>query len=70
MISHILRMECPLCGHATSIGVSDEGLVKYFYEHKTVQEAFPELSASDRETILNGICKACQDEMDSLDEEE
>ena len=70
LLNHVLRRECPLCGCATLVVVSDEGLVKYFYEHKKVQEAFPELSASDRETILSGICKDCQDKMDSLDEEE
>lgn len=70
MMNHVLRRECPLCGKITSVVVSDEGLAKYFYEHALVQEAFPELSPSEREVILNGICFECQERIDSLEEEE
>lgn len=53
---------CPFCGHANEVEVNeidyldwDDGLL--------VQDAFPYLSADEREMLITGICPTCWDKM-------
>ena len=53
---------CPQCGKPHTIEVKS----KDYYEYKLgkhVQEAFPYLSADEREMLLTGLCKKCWDKL-------
>lgn len=60
---------CPFCGTETEIAVSASD---YFYwqEGKLAQDAFPYLSADERETLISGICPSCWKSMFPPEEEE
>ena len=54
--------QCPFCGHGNEVEVNeadywdwDDGVL--------AQDAFPYLSASEREMLISGICNQCWDKM-------
>lgn len=62
---------CPMCGHANEVEVNeadywdwDDGML--------AQDAFPYLSADEREMLISGICPTCWNKMFSCvnDEED
>ena len=60
---------CPFCGKKTEIQIEE---AQYFnwLSGAMVQDAFPTLSATDREVLLTGMCPKCQDSIfDSGDDE-
>jgi hypothetical protein len=54
-----LCVECEQECHTAP--VRKEQVDRYESGHLLVQEAFPELSANDREFIISGICPECWD---------
>ena len=60
---------CPFCGkeHAVEVSAAD------FWEWNDgalVQDAFPYLSANEREILISGICPTCWDKMFPPEEDE
>lgn len=60
---------CPFCGKKTEIQIEE---AQYFnwLSGAMVQDAFPTLSATDREVLLTGMCPKCQDSIFGSDDEE
>ena len=60
---------CPFCGRANEVEVNEMDYLDW-QDGKLAQDAFPYLSASDREMLISGICSDCWDGMFGIDEEE
>ena len=60
---------CPICHETAVVKVNFEDYLAW-NEGKLIQEAFPYLSANDRERVKTGICPSCWEKMFSDDEEE
>ena len=50
---------CPFCGHANEIAVNEEDYFDWAFDGALVQDAFPYLSADEREMLISGICPTC-----------
>lgn len=59
---------CIMCGKQHSLEVSNQGYVAW-YSGMNIQDAFPELSADDRELLMTGTCPECWDKLFGDDEE-
>lgn len=55
----IKKIKCPFCGSTTEIAVPIDGLIAW-EDGALVQNAFPRLSATERETLISGMCLSCQ----------
>ena len=53
---------CPFCGKANEIEVNEMDYLDW-KDGKSVQDAFPYLSADKREMLFSGICPTCWDGM-------
>jgi len=53
---------CPFCKAEHYVMVADDDYAAYL-DGMSVQDAFPYLSANERELIMTGICPACWDDM-------
>ena len=53
---------CPFCGHANEIAVNDADYWNW-QDGMMAQDAFPYLSADEREMLISGCCPACWDKM-------
>ena len=60
---------CPFCGKAHEIAVNEMDYLDW-QDGKLAQDAFPYLSASDREMLISGICSSCWSGMFGTGEEE
>ena len=61
---------CPFCGHANEVEVNEEDYWDW-QDGALVQDAFPYLSADEREMLISGICPKCWDNtFNTFDEEE
>jgi len=49
---------CPRCQGVVTLKVTRDGLEKY-KKGVFIQDAFPELSDSDRERLMSGFCPTC-----------
>lgn len=60
---------CPFCGKKTEIQIEE---AQYFnwLSGAMVQDAFPTLSATDREVLLTGMCPKCQESIFGSGDEE
>ena len=58
----ILTMKCPFCGREHEVDVNEQDFVNYL-AGDFAQEAFPYLSATQREQIISHICPKCQEEV-------
>lgn len=52
---------CPFCGHANEIAVNEADYWDW-QDGALVQDAFPYLSADEREMLISGICPTCWEE--------
>lgn len=57
-----INVPCVLCGVTNSIECSKDGYRKW-QGGALVQDAFPELDASQRELLISGVCPTCWDNM-------
>lgn len=53
-----VECECPFCGRS-SIVVVDFDDFQQWCNGKLAQDAFPYLSAKEREKLISGICPSC-----------
>lgn len=53
---------CPFCGRTSSIIVKASDYFDW-QDGTLAQDAFPYLSASEREMLISGICLTCWDDM-------
>lgn len=60
---------CPFCGKDYYITVDFNDYEKW-QAGELIQNAFPYLSANEREALKTGICAECWDKMVSFDDEE
>lgn len=61
--------KCPFCGEYHEVLVSEADLAAW-QGGELVQNAFPYLSADEREILISGICSDCWSKMFSEDEED
>lgn len=67
-LNHIVI--CPMCQCENTIRIDREGAIKYS-EGALIQNAFPNLTESERELLLTGICDTCWDlTMKDLDDDD
>ena len=50
---------CPFCGNVSTLIVPTDGFIAW-QDGSLVQNAFPALSADEREILISGICEDCQ----------
>jgi len=53
---------CPFCGHANEVEVNEMDYLDW-QDGKMAQDAFPYLSADEREKLISGCCPQCWDKM-------
>lgn len=58
-----IRCVCPMCGDTKVIDVDREKFMSVKEGSVHIQDAFPEMSADDRERLLTGICPTCWNAM-------
>ena len=58
-----LETVCPFCGRVSEVDVYEEDYYAWNSGNKLVQDAFPYLSADEREMLISGICPSCWDSM-------
>lgn len=51
---------CPFCHKETSVVVEMKDFFDW-HNGKLAQDAFPYLSATERESLISGMCPSCQD---------
>lgn len=54
--------QCPWCGKEYTFNVPITGYTAW-RNGALIQDAFPTLTAEEREYMLTGYCKACQDKL-------
>ena len=59
---------CPFCGHAHGVFVNEADYWDW-QDGALAQNAFPYLSADDRELLISGICPTCWNKVFGSDEE-
>lgn len=60
---------CPICRKETEITVRFEDFLAW-QEDTHAEDAFPYLSANEREMLISGVCPSCWDSMWDDEEEE
>jgi hypothetical protein len=60
---------CPFCGHANEIEVNEADYWDW-QDGELAQNAFPYLSADEREMLISGICPKCWAKTFGEEEEE
>lgn len=61
---------CPMCGKASKIECDAEGYVTYMTTSTPIQEIFPDMDLTTRETLISGMCVSCQESFFMEDDEE
>lgn len=65
----IVENRCPMCGKVHTVTVNNTDFEKW-QSGACIQNAFPYLSAEEREILISGICPKCWTLMFPSDEEE
>lgn len=60
---------CPFCGKETALLVPARGYLRW-QDGELIQNALPDLSASERETLISGLCESCQADIFGGDDDE
>ena len=55
-----IMMQCPFCGKTHSVNVEFDAWLDYM-DGELAQNAFPDLSPTEREQIISNLCPSCQD---------
>ncbi len=63
MLNLTLITVCPFCGKETEIRVNMVDYWEWCNEGKLAQDAFPYLTADEREALISGICPDCWEGM-------
>ena len=51
--------QCPFCGRGNEVEVNEMDYLDWS-DGMLAQEAFPHLSATERESLISGLCPTCQ----------
>ena len=51
---------CTFCGEPNVITISEEEYTNYYIKGMLIQDAMPDLTATEREMLISGICPSCQ----------
>lgn len=62
-------IQCNMCGHVFTIMYNRADMTDWLSGSKLIQDAFPYMTAGERELLLSGICSTCFDSMFSSEEE-
>ena len=62
-------MRCVFCGNVHYVDVNEDGY-KAWVEGALIQNALPELSATEREQLISHICPDCQDSIFGVEDDE
>lgn len=56
-----IRIEtvCPFCGRVNEVIVENSDFIDWQFNAYHAQDAFPYLTAEEREALISGICKDC-----------
>ena len=54
---------CPICGKQTKHMVDEKAYAAWKRKELLIQQAFPHMSADEREELKTGICSKCWDDM-------
>ena len=65
-----IKTTCPFCRKKGAVAVWSADYAKWAANNAPVQDAFPYLSANERESLMTGICSNCWDSLFSASEEE
>lgn len=65
----IIRSTCPFCGKLNHIHALQSEFDAW-QAGALVQDAFPTMSATDRESLISGMCPECQSSFFGDDEDE
>ena len=68
--SVIIHCLCPRCCEAHDVEVDFEDYTNYIMGGTNIQDAFPYLSANQREYILSGFCEDCWNHLFAEEEDE
>lgn len=55
-----VTITCPVCGRTHVVTVDEWGYYCWLYCGNLIQEALPDLSATEREQLISGLCPDCQ----------
>ena len=66
---YIVMTLCPFCGEMHEVPVNEDDYWDW-QDGTSVQDAFPYLTADEREMLISGICPKCWDKTFGDDEEE
>lgn len=58
----MIEIGCPFCGRVHYVAVDEDDFVSW-QTGELVQKAFPYLNATERESLISGMCPDCQAEM-------
>lgn len=58
-----ITVQCPSCGHEQFVPATEDQILRYRNTHIYIQDAFPQLTADQREAVQTGICKTCWDKI-------
>jgi hypothetical protein len=66
-----VKVTCPLCGNVTLLAVVEEDF-RAWEEGALIQNVMPYMDATERETLISGLCCECQGHMfkDPFDDDE
>jgi hypothetical protein len=62
-----VSVPCPFCQNSAELDVPFEGY-KAWQSGELAQNAFPDLSADEREMLISGTCPTCWDEQFAFEE--
>lgn len=65
-----VKTRCPECGQFHEVEVFENDFNDYKSGKKHPQEAFPYLSADERELLITGICGECWEKLFPREEDE
>lgn len=64
-----VKVTCPLCGNVTLLAVVEEDF-RAWEEGALIQNVMPYMDATERETLISGLCEVCQGNFFSDEEED
>lgn len=64
----LVTKTCPFCGRQYTISVPTDDFIEWQCG-ELIQNAMPYLSAENREFLISGICRECQEKIFGGDEE-
>ena len=66
----VINTTCPFCGKTTPIQIRRVADYHAWQNGALAQDAFPYLSADEREMLISGMCPICWNDWNEMFEEE